>query len=213
MQQQSIANGGVQYVPQIAVQYVYLDFDGELTDYNGEILTIEGVEVRDPQLTQTRIADILAELNKKYASQNVIFVTERPTTAEYSTIFIGKTEAFDQYGNFAGLAKTVDFNNQNHSDNAFVNLDSTATDEQIISTISHETDHLLGTLSHGGDGLSAYADSYYVSNGQTSFCRSEDIRQIEHGRRIHSRCTRSNFNKALAGHLLVERIVGTDIDV
>ena len=37
-----IANGGVQYVPQIAVQYVHLDFDGELTDYNGEILTIEG---------------------------------------------------------------------------------------------------------------------------------------------------------------------------
>jgi len=66
--------GGVQYVPQIAVQYVYLDFDGELTDYNGEILTIEGVEVSDPQLTQARIADILAELNKKYASQNVILL-------------------------------------------------------------------------------------------------------------------------------------------
>jgi len=155
------SNGGVQFVPQIAVQYVYLDFDGELTDYNGEILTIEGVEVRDPQLTQTRIADILAELNKKYASQNVIFVTERPATAEYSTIFIGKTEAFDQYGSFAGLAETVDFNNQNRSDNAFVNLDSTATDEQIISTISHETDHLLGDFDHGGVGLEPYA--YTVS--------------------------------------------------
>jgi len=131
-------------------------------------LTIEGVEVRDPQLTQARIADILAELNKKYASQNVIFVTERPATAEYSTIFIGKTEAFDQYGNFAGLAETVDFNNQNHSDNAFVNLDSTATDEQIISTISHETDHLLGTLSHGGEGLNAYAAHTIVYAGTTS---------------------------------------------
>jgi len=160
------SNGGVQYVPQIAVQYVYLDFDGELTDYNGEILTIEGVEVRDPQLTQARIADILAELNKKYASQNVIFVTERPANAEYSTIFIGKTKAFDQYGSFAGLAETVDFNNQNHSDNAFVNLDSTATNEQIISTISHETDHLLGTLDHGGEGLQRYG-YYYVYNGQT----------------------------------------------
>ena len=39
MEQQVIANGGVQYVPQIAVQYVYLDFDGESTSYNGEILT------------------------------------------------------------------------------------------------------------------------------------------------------------------------------
>ncbi|MBE6359230.1 MAG: hypothetical protein E7057_08300 [Lentisphaerae bacterium] len=169
MQQQSIANGGVQFVPQIAVQYVYLDFDGELTDYNGEILTIEDVEVRDPQLTQARIADILAELNKKYASQNVIFVTEKPEAAEYSTIFIGKTEAFDQYGNFAGLAETVDFNNQNRSDNAFVNLDSTATNEQIISTISHETDHLLGTLDHGGDELQAYADYYTAVNSGTTY--------------------------------------------
>jgi len=167
MFQQSFATSGVQYVPQIAVQYVYLDFDGELTDYNGEILTIEGVEVRDSKLTQARVADILAELNKKYASQNVIFVTERPANAEYSTIFIGKTEAFDQYGNFAGLAETVDFNNQNHSDNAFVNLDSTATDEQIISTISHETDHLLGTLSHGGDGLQAYAETYNIKLDET----------------------------------------------
>ena len=65
MFQQSFATSGMQFVPQIAVQYVYLDFDGELTDYNGEILTIEGVEVRDPQLTQARIADNLAELNKK----------------------------------------------------------------------------------------------------------------------------------------------------
>ena len=160
--------GGVQYVPQIAVQYVYLDFDGELTDYNGEILTIEGVEVRDPQLTQARIADILAELNKKYASQNVIFVTERPATAEYSTIFIGKTTAFDQYGNFAGLAETIDEGNANKSDKAFVNLDTAATDSQIIATISHETDHLLGTLNHGGDGLAAYAARYDVSSGVTS---------------------------------------------
>ena len=29
MEQQKIANGGLQYVPQIAAQYVYLDFDGE----------------------------------------------------------------------------------------------------------------------------------------------------------------------------------------
>ena len=29
MEQQIITNGGLQYVPQIAVQYVYLDFDGE----------------------------------------------------------------------------------------------------------------------------------------------------------------------------------------
>ena len=75
MEQPIIANGGLQYVPQIAVQYVYLDFDGELTSYNGEILTVDEVEVKDSSLTEERIANIVAELNAQYAAQNVIFVT------------------------------------------------------------------------------------------------------------------------------------------
>ena len=167
---QNIANGGVQYVPQIAVQYVYLDFDGELTSYNGEILTVENVEVQNSSLTKERIENILAELNAKYASQNVIFVAEKPAVAEYSTIYVGKTEAFAPYGNFAGVAETIDCGNENKSDNAFVMLDSTASDEAIISTIAHETDHLLGTLDHGGSGLSAYAymERFDVYNGQVS---------------------------------------------
>jgi len=44
-------------------------------------------------------------------------------------------------------------------------LDSTASNETIISTISHETDHLLGTLDHGGEGLAAYAVSKTYSSG------------------------------------------------
>ena len=165
MEQQITANGGIQYVPQIAVQYVYLDFDGELTSYNGEILTVDNVEVKDSSLTEERIAYIVAELNAKYAAQNVIFVTEKPQNIEYSTIYIGKTSAFDSYGNFAGLAETIDKGNQNKSDKAFVMLDSTASDEQIISTISHETAHLLGTLDHGGKDLAAYAVSKTFSSG------------------------------------------------
>ena len=54
-------NGGIQYVPQIAVQYVYLDFDGELTGYNGEILTVENVEVIDSKLSAERIAAIVKQ--------------------------------------------------------------------------------------------------------------------------------------------------------
>ena len=42
----------MQFIPQIAVQYVYLDFDGELTSYNGEILTIDNVAVKDFSLTE-----------------------------------------------------------------------------------------------------------------------------------------------------------------
>ena len=174
-----VQNGGVQYVPQIAAQYIYLDFDGELTSYNGEILSLENVEVKHSNLTVDRIADIVAELNTKYANSNVIFVTERPTNTEYSTIYIGKTDAFNTYGNFAGLAETIDKGNKNTTDNAFVMLDATATNLEILNTISHETDHLLGTLDHGGDGLDAYAFTYtgkvvsynhvlHISSGDTA---------------------------------------------
>ena len=154
----------------MASQIVYLDFDGEFTAYNGEILTIENVQVNHSLLSRKRIENILSQLNEKYSGQNVVFVTERPESAGYSTIYIGKTTAFDAYGNFAGIAETVDHGNTNPADNAFVMLDFSANDETIISTISHETDHLLGTLDHGGDGMARYATDYYyyVSSGVIS---------------------------------------------
>ena len=68
-----ISKGGLQFVPPIAaVQYVYLDFDGELTSYWGEILTVENVEVQHSELSEERIKNILTELNKKYAAENIV---------------------------------------------------------------------------------------------------------------------------------------------
>ena len=168
MADRTILDGGLQYIPVIALaQIIYLDFDGELTSYNGEILSLENVEVQDALLTAERISNIVTQLNAKYADQNVVFVTERPTTNEYSTIFIGKASAFDEYGNFAGLAETIDEGNLNKSDNAFVMFDSSASNEAIIATISHETDHLLGTLDHGRNGISSYAAPVYrISAGK-----------------------------------------------
>ena len=104
MKQHNIVDGGVQFVPQFTVQYVYLDFDGELTSYNGEILAVDNVEVDNPSLTEECIANIVSELNAEYIAQNIIFLTERPEGTEYSTIFIGKTSAFDSYGTFSGIA-------------------------------------------------------------------------------------------------------------
>ena len=44
MEEGKIIGGGLQYVPQIAVQQIiYLDFDGEVTNYNGEILSLDTV--------------------------------------------------------------------------------------------------------------------------------------------------------------------------
>ena len=164
-----INNGGLQYVPQLAItQIVYLDFDGELTSYNGEILTLDNVEVKDSLLTAERINNIVTSLNEKYAAQGIQFVTQRPATADYSAIFVGKTAAFDQYGAFAGLAETIDKGNVNKSDNAFVLLNAADTDETIIATIAHEVSHLTGTLDHGGDGLAAYAAYININSGTSS---------------------------------------------
>ena len=65
MKKQNIATDGLQSVSQIAAQYVYLDFDGELTSYNGEILTIENVNVADSGISQERIKEIITEFGKE----------------------------------------------------------------------------------------------------------------------------------------------------
>ena len=57
MENMIIANaGGIQFVlqDQPAKQVVYLDFDEELTSYNGEILVVENVVVQDSSLTNDR---------------------------------------------------------------------------------------------------------------------------------------------------------------
>lgn len=75
---------------------------------------------------------------------------------EYSTVFIGGTSAFEPFGSFAGLAETVDTGNAVRNDNAFVILKGGESIEAIIDTIAHETQHLIGTLDHGGEGLGRY---------------------------------------------------------
>ncbi len=164
MIQQLIQSGGVQIVTTPKRQLIYLDFDGETTSYNGEVLTIDEVIINDSGLSQTQINSIISQLNTQYAGHNVVFITERPTSGDYSTVFIGKTSAFD----YTGLAETVDKGNLNQNDNAFVNLDASSSLDKIINVISHEVDHLLGTLDHGGEGLAQYAYSYVISSGVTS---------------------------------------------
>ena len=186
MESQKMTHGGLQYLPQIAVaaQIVYLDFDGENASYNGEILSLDTVEVKDALLTAERINNIVTQLNARYAAEGILFVTQRPVGQEYSTVFVGRTTAFDSYGTFKGLAETIDEGNLNKTDKAFVNLDTTATDTEIINTIAHETDHLLGTLDHGGEGLAAYASAYDVTSGVVSVgvpVTSGDVMNISSG--------------------------------
>ena len=105
-----VSNGGIQFIPDLLHgQIVYLDFDGELTRYDGEILTVDNVAVEDSGLTAERIGKIVEELNRQFEGLDVRFVTERPKTSAYSTVYVGKTSAFDPFERFE-VPEAISFN-------------------------------------------------------------------------------------------------------
>ncbi len=158
MSQTLAMNSGIVTVPRIATsQLICLDFDGGLTSYNGELFSIEQVEVGNAGLSEHQIAQIVAKLNAEFEGQNVVFTADMPASGEYSTVFIGKTSAFEPFGTFAGIAETIDSGNKNKNDKAFVILKGGETTDEIANIISHETGHLLGTFDHGGAGVARYA--------------------------------------------------------
>ena len=145
-------HGGLQYVPQISAaekQVVYLDFDGGETRYTNRDLDLTlDVKVDDSGLTADRIKEITAQLNRQYAEENIVFVSTAPVTGEYSTVYVGNKKAFEPYGEFYGLAETVDVDNQIKNDNAFVILDQSYSNAEIISVIAHETGHIVSGEMH-----------------------------------------------------------------
>ena len=177
---QTALNGGVQIVPEWTEQVVFLDFGGAQTSYNGEILTLDDVNVENSGLTASRIAEITVRLNAEYAKRGIRFVTTEPISGEYSTIYIGKTSAFDSYGSFNGLAETIDSGNKNRTDKAFVNLDSFSSDDAIVNIIEHELGHITGTLDHGGEGLDAYGCKYkYITLSGTTITKTSKTSTVD----------------------------------
>ena len=167
-----VASGsGIQtIVPQLAAaspQIVYLDFDGAETSYDNRDLDIfiDNITVEDSGFDSIDITYIVDTLNAQF-KDGIVFTAELPETEEYSTIYIGVTSAFDAYGDFLGIAETIDSGNQIRDDNAFVFLNSTASVELVTSVIVHEAGHLMGTFEHGEEGLMKYAATINVSNGQ-----------------------------------------------
>ena len=156
------SSSGIQTVPQLAApQLVYLDFDGAETSYvNCDLdIAIDNIVVEDSGFDSETISLIVATLNEQFGD-DIVFTADIPVSDEYSTIYIGVTSAFEEYGDFLGLAETIDSGNQIHDDNAFVMLNSTASLDLVTSVITHETEHLVGTLDHGGNGMERYAGGY-----------------------------------------------------
>ncbi len=167
-------DSGIQTViPQAAIaspQTIYLDFDGANASYYNRALGIyiDNVAVEDSGFDSATISVIVDALNGQFGN-DVLFTSELPSEGDFSTIYIGVTSAFDEYGSFYGLAETIDSGNQIRDDNAFVLLDSSASAELVVSVIAHEAGHIVSGYDHYGEGLDRYAaDTSYINNGEVS---------------------------------------------
>ncbi len=142
-------------------QVIYLDFAGaEDVSYDNNALNIHinNIDVEHSSLTEEQQFAVITDLNAKFAGTGVCFTAAPPETDEYSTIYVGKTDDFKPYGNFSGLAETIDAGNSNKSDNAFV---FTSSNQLITETIAHEAGHLLGfkhSESNENLSIASYAD-------------------------------------------------------
>lgn len=126
-------------------QLIYLEFNGgDNLSYRGELLSLDGISVESSGLSAGRIDRLVKRLNSAFSARGIRFVTNRPELDAYSTIHVGKTDAFTPFGNFTGLSETVDTGNRSRNDNAFVLLDGTSSDDELFDAIGHETGHLVG---------------------------------------------------------------------
>ena len=127
-------------------QVVFLNFDGAETCYRNELLTLElPVRVSPSRIPSARRTGLLESLNR--SASGIRFAAG----SGMNTIHIGHTDAFDRFGRFAGLAEGIG------TGDAFVMLDDSASDAELLAVIRHEAGHILGTLDHGGAGLARYA--------------------------------------------------------
>ena len=172
-------------------QYVYLDFDGAETVYSGDILTIDNVSVRESGFSDPQIEYIASVLNAKYSGE-VIFVTEAPVDGEYSTIYIGITDAFKPYGDFSGMAETIDSGNLNKCDNAFVLVDSASSVDVVIETVSHETDHIVYGKSHSvtTGTIADYAAAISLNGSNQTFGGVSDVRYEDLKDEVNGDCSK-----------------------
>ncbi|MBO4512587.1 MAG: hypothetical protein J5746_07450 [Victivallales bacterium] len=131
-----------------AKRSILLDFDGGLYEYRNAALEGELLAHIAPSgIALERRERLATALNNGNANAHFSLGEESAT----SVIHIGRTNAFDAYGRFLGLAEGIG------KGNAFVLLDDNASDEQLLTVIRHEAGHILGTLDHGGAGLARYA--------------------------------------------------------
>ena len=151
-------------------QTIFMDFDGaKNVSYDNDALNLrlDGLSVADSALSGEEQFKILTELNSTFAGTGITFTADvtglEPGT--YSTIYVGGSDsAFSAYGDFQGLAETIDAGNQVKNDEAFVFTDKLNSTAAITKTIAHEAAHLVGfqhddEAAADGKTISSYAFS------------------------------------------------------
>ena len=127
---------------------VFLDFNGGMQVYrNPELGMNIPVRIAPSGISADRAKMLADALNRKYADSHVRVEVGAGSSENASAVHIGRTDAFDAFGRFLGLAEGIG------SGNAFVLLDDSASDSELVDVIRHEAGHILGTLDHGGAGL------------------------------------------------------------
>ncbi len=153
-------------------QYVYLDFDGESNARfsNTDMDLSLSVSVQDPGFSEIQKQAILSGLSEQYGRNGIIFTLERPEDAEYSTLYFGKSDAFDDCGEFFGIAEAYDGNNRCRDDDAFVLLDRSYSDEQILSIACNMLERIMGysCLKYDDTDIRRHAQSKYLLSTEWS---------------------------------------------
>ena len=150
---------------------VFLDFDGGCRVYRNPVLDLNIPLSQSPSgVSFRRRAALVERLNRAFPGGGVRFTTD--AAAAVSAVHIGRSNSFDAFGNFAGLAEGIG------SGDAFVFLDDSAADGELIDVILHEAGHILGILDHGGEGAARYAYniSYTLHPKNYQYGYSETIR-------------------------------------